>query len=135
MPPVVGPTPPVSANPALAAAKPNLGGATAPQANQGNAMAALGKIKVAIQAMQDALPSIPMGSPLHTDVLKCAQSLSKHMDQQQQQEGVPVQALAQMAQQAKQAQPMNALARMGAQQPPTSPAMPGAGAPPAAAAA
>jgi hypothetical protein len=111
------------AAPALAAAKPNLGGPTAPQGNAGNAMAGLGKIKVALQALQDALPSIPMGSPLHTDVLSVAKTLSKHVDQEGQQGGAPVQSLLAMIQQAKQSAPMAALGRMGGGAPP-SPAMP-----------
>jgi hypothetical protein len=98
-------------------------------------MAGLGKIKVALQALQDALPSIPMGSPLHTDVLSVAKTLSKHVDQEGQQGGPPVQSLLQMMQQMKQNAPNAALARMGGGAPP-SPAMPappaaGGGAPPA----
>lgn len=130
--PSSGGAPPAS--PALAAAKPNLGGPTAPQGNAGNAMAGLGKIKVALQALQDALPSIPMGSPLHTDVLSVAKTLSKHVDQEGQQGGPPVQSLLQMMQQMKQNAPNAALARMGGGAAPPSPAMPPAaagGAPPA----
>lgn len=107
----------------MAAAKPNLGGATAPQANQGNMMAALGKVKVAIEALQGALPSIPMGSPLHTEVLSAAKNLAKHLDQDEQ-KGPSTQDLMAMMQQAKQAAPMQALGRMQGAAPPASPAMP-----------
>jgi hypothetical protein len=120
------------AAPALATAKPNLGGPTAPQGNAGNAMAGLGKIKVALQALQDALPSIPMGSPLHTDVLSVAKTLSKHVDQEGQQGGPPVQSMLQMIQQMKQNAPNAALARMGGGAPQSPAMLPAAGgAPPA----
>lgn len=125
--PTGAPTPPpiggVPAAPALAAAKPNGGGPTAPQGNAGNAMAALGKVKVAIQALQDALPSIPMGSALHTEVLSAAKNLSKHLDTEEQSGGVPIQSLMQMMQQAKQSAPMAALGRMSSGTPPASPAL------------
>jgi hypothetical protein len=86
-------------------------------------MQALGKVKIAIQALQDALPSIPMGSALHTEVLSSAKNLAKHLDTEEQNSGPSVQSLMQMMQQAKQSAPMQALGRMSTGQPPASPAL------------
>lgn len=121
-------------SPALAAAPPNVGGAVAPQGNAGNAMAGLEKVKIAVKALQDALPSIPMGSSLHTKVLNAAKDLSKELGAGSEQGGgPPIQALLQMIQQAKANQPNAALARMGG--PPPGGGAPAMPMPPAAAAA
>jgi hypothetical protein len=111
-------------SPALAAAPANTGGAVAPQGNAGNAMAGLDKVKIAVKALQDALPSIPMGSALHTKVLNAAKDLSKELGSASEGGGGAgnIQALLQMIQQAKQNAPNAALARMA-------PPAPGGGAP------
>ena len=57
----------------------NTGPGTAPGANQGNMAAARLDIGNGMKMLQRALPNIPMGSPLHTDILSAVKSISKHM--------------------------------------------------------
>lgn len=80
--------------------------------------------------LEQALPNIPMGSPLHDDVLKTITNLGKHMQPGEGGQGMDMQSLLQMARQQAQQQPMSALSRMFPQQPNQPPAMPpGGGAP------
>lgn len=71
MPPSLGggaPTPP----------RPNLGGPTQGQTNPGNVAKALIDVKNAAMLIQQALPNIPMGTPLHQDLINIVTKLSKH---------------------------------------------------------
>ena len=111
----------------------NVGPVANPQANPGNQAAAMQKLKVALAALQEALPAIPMGSELHTKVLKVTTDLSKELQSTHDDPQSQIQALMQMIRAAPQQAQMQQLARMG--QPGAPPAMPQPAAAPAAAAA
>ena len=115
--------------PSLAPAQANAGPVSVPQGSQGNTAQALSLVRNGLEMFQKALPMIPMGAPLHSDILKAVSSVSKHMEQSSQNKGVDVQSLLQMARQSSQASPMDALNRLHPGQP-QAPAMPAS--PPAA---
>ena len=100
-----------------------IGGATMPQPNPGNQSAALSKVKVAVQALQEALPSIPLGTPVHEDVMNSIKSLAKHFEKDAESPALSMQALVQMARAAGQHNQMAALSRMQPPSPNTPPAM------------
>ena len=100
-----------------------LGGATLPQPNPGNQAAALQKIKVAVQALQEALPSIPLGTPTHDSVMNAIKSLSKNFERAAESPALSMQSLVQMARAAGQNNQMSALSRLQPQAPNTPPAM------------
>jgi len=103
---------PASLQPASAQA----GQGTAPQAKLGNMAAAGDKIKVALQALQEALPAIPMGSPLHTEILNTIKRIGSKMETGESNQAAPIQALLQMLRNAPQQNQMALLARMAPQQ-------------------
>lgn len=109
--------------PSVSPAAPNAGPVAVPQGNQGNTAQALTYVRSAVEMMQKALPMIPMGSPLHADLLKATSSISKHMEQGEGNKGVDMQSLLQMARQAGQQSPMQALNRLHPT-PNAAPAMP-----------
>lgn len=118
--------------PSVAPAAANAGPAAVPQGNQGNSAQALSLVRNAVEMMQKALPMIPMGSPLHGDLLKATSTISKHMEQAGGgNKGVDMQSLLQMARQSSQQSPMQALNRLHPA-PNAAPAMPSAAPPPAA---
>ena len=45
----------------------------------GSASQGMSKVKIGLEALQAALPMIPMGSELHADVMKAVSSISKHL--------------------------------------------------------
>jgi hypothetical protein len=100
------------------------GAATATQPMAGSATQAVSAVKLGLEAMQKALPGLPMGSELHTAVLKSIAEISKHIEKSEGDSSSIVQQLAQMAKSAQQ-QPQQA-AMMRA----FPPSQPGAGAPP-----
>jgi hypothetical protein len=55
----------------------NVGAATIPQSNPGNAKQAMELLSVAQKAVNDALPKIPIGSKVHAKVLKLLGDLGK----------------------------------------------------------
>lgn len=115
MPPMPGmPTPP----PGLAG---GTGPASVPTPMMGAATQGVAGVKTALELLQKALGSVPLGSDLHMSVLKAVTDLSKHMNDLPSQPGGQdvVQQLAQLARQA-QSGGANPLAGM----------MPGAGGPP-----
>lgn len=65
--------------PSLQAGPPGTGGVQGPQGNPGNTLAAIAKVKTALTLIQTALPSIPMGSDFHNDILKALPLLTKHI--------------------------------------------------------
>jgi len=84
-----------------------------PQGNQGNIGAALVKVKNACKLLEEALPLVPMGDELHTDILNTLKQLSKPMkkggnDNQQ----VEISSMLQSAKNNAQSAPMAAMARM-----------------------
>lgn len=121
--------------PGMPQAPTNVGPATAAQAHTGNAAAALPKIRNALTMLQEALPSIPMGTPAHSSVLKAVKDIGAHMEElgTPQNQGMDMQSLIQMMRQQSQQAPQQALQRMYPGQPQGGPAMPGmppGGAPP-----
>lgn len=106
------------------AAPPGTGGVAGPQGNPGNTLAAIAKVRTALLLIQTALPSIPMGSDFHSDLLKTVSNLAKHIpdvgvgaDQQQ------IQQLRLAAQQVAAQQPHAQLAQIAAPPPNSPPAM------------
>ena len=120
MPPFGGALPP-----SLLGAPPGAGPVAVPQGNPGNSLAAMQKVTTALNMLQEALPALPMGTPLHTSILRSVKELGTHLGSAQQDEAQQIQQLVQMIRQAKQAQATQALSRIG-------PAGPMAGAPPGA---
>ena len=112
--------------PGIPQSKPNSGPAVSPQAQPGNAASAMLKIQNAAQLINDALPSVPMGSEIHGDLLKIATNLNKIISKVPQNPGAQATGLVQQARQLSQQGPAQAaLAQMFPQQPSG-----GAGAPP-----
>lgn len=126
---------PGQAPPQISAAPPNSGPATMPQGNPGNSAAAMLQVRNAVQMLEKALPSIPMGSPLHSKIMKVTSELVKELSQGDENQALQLQSLVQMMRSQSQQQPTAALTRMFPQTPQT-PALPQAGeTPPAQAAA
>jgi hypothetical protein len=113
--------------PGLGAPPANLGGVTIPQSNPGNIKAALEKLHAAAQLINDAIPSIPLGTPLHTEVLKMATNLNKHLGEAQEHAQGTIQTMLQAIQQMRQKPGLGA---SGGAPPPPQP-QPPATAPPA----
>ena len=133
MPPFGGPLP------ALTPGPPHAGPAVAPHGAPGNASQGLGKVQVALTALQEALPQIPMGTELHEAVLKAVSTIGKHMTDAQDSPQMKMQNLLSMIQQMRAKQPNAALGAMGAPAggapPPAPPMMAPPSAPPGMAAA
>ena len=102
------------------------GSATNPRPMQGSAAQSLTLVHTAIQMLQRALTGIPMGSDLHTSLLRAIQDLSRRTNMQQGDSAAQLQALAQMGkgiQQNPQAQALQRMAGAQGQGPGTPPAM------------
>lgn len=91
-------------------APPNAGPAVAPHGNPGQTTEGLGGIRIALEALQKALPTVPMGTELHNAVLDAVKKIGQHMSEMQDSPQMKMQQLLQMVQHAKQAQPNQALA-------------------------
>lgn len=109
MPPFGGPIPP-----SLTPAPPNAGPAAAPHGNPGNTMQGLSDLKIALDAMQRALPSIPMGTELHQSIISSISKIGKHMTEMQDSPQMKMQNLLQMIAKLKAAAPNQALAGLAA---------------------
>lgn len=106
-------------------APPNLGGANMPQHNPGNAAAAVMKVRNAVKLLEDALPDIPMGSPLHTKALGIIKTILEAIPEEDPNTSGPQMAnLLQMIRQQSQNAPNAALARLNPSPQATPPAMP-----------
>jgi hypothetical protein len=57
----------------------NTGPGVVPSMNHGNLAAARSSIKNGLDLLGSALPNIPMGSPLYTDLLTAISKIAKHM--------------------------------------------------------
>ena len=80
----------------------------------------MSKVKLGLEALQTALPTLPMGSQLHNAVLKAIGDISKHMQESPNDSSAVIQQLVQLArQQQQQPQQQSAMRAM----------MPGGGAP------
>lgn len=121
------PTPPTGGLPSpLMQAPANSGGAAQAQGNQGNIAAAMTKIKNAVHLLQEALPLIPMGNDLHTEILNSAKSLSKHLKKGEESPQLDIASLLNTIKQKAAMAPQGAMARQfaggaGAGQPPALP--------------
>lgn len=109
--------------PGLGAPPANLGGVTIPQSNPGNIKGAIAKLHGAAQLINEAIPQIPLGTPLHTEVLKIATNLNKHLGQAKEQVQDTIQEMIQAVQRMRQNPQMGALTQ-GAPPPNQPPAMP-----------
>lgn len=94
-----------------AAAPPNLGAATTPQGNPGLAVKAMSDVRNAVTMLESALPHIPIGTPLHSEILNATKSLLKHLQPGEQNAGIDLMQLVQMARQQAANQPMAAMMR------------------------
>jgi hypothetical protein len=74
-----GGAPPGGGGGMMPPATPNVGPAAQPQGMGGNVAMAMIQIHNAIQDLEKALPMIPMGSPLHAELLKATTSIIKHL--------------------------------------------------------
>lgn len=111
MPPIMAMPPP---NAAVNRLPPGGIGIAAPQPQMGNQAAAMGKVRNALQMLQEALPGLPMGQPVHSDVLSAVKNLSKHIEPGPAggaHEGPDIQALMQSLKAAAQSAPQAALMR------------------------
>lgn len=122
--------------PTVAPAAAHAGPATMGQGNPGNVASAMMQVKNAVEMLQKALPSIPMGTPLHEKVLKVTSELAKELSQTGggENQALQLQSLVQQLRSQSQQQPMSALSKLYPSQP-SSPAMPPAADAPAQAAA
>ena len=129
MPPFPGALPP-----GLMGGPQNAGAAVAPHGNPGNATQGMSDIKTALDALQKALPAVPMGTELHKAVMDAISKIGKHMTEASNNPQMKLHNLLQMVQSLKGQQPNAALAGMAGGaggQPPTPPAlMPPPAAPP-----
>lgn len=102
----------------------NVGPISSPQPQAGNAAAGHQKLMIAMQALQDALPSLPMGSELHSKVLKVTQELTKELQSTREDPQLQIQSLVGMIKQLAQQAPNPALQRLQGPQPPMMPQAP-----------
>lgn len=114
---------------------PAIGPATQAQPSPGNLSRAMGDLRSAVRMLEQALPQLPMGSPVHEAVMNAAKTLVKHLTPGDGSSGLEVQSLLQAARERAQGAPMAALMRMqqpNANAPPamTPPAPPAGPAPP-----
>ena len=118
MPPFGGPIPPT-----MMGAPPGAGPATVPHGNPGQTSQGIAQIRMALEALQKALPSVPMGTELHKAVMEAITKIGQHLTEAAQDPQMQMQQLMHMMQQAKAAQPNQALAGIagGGQQPPQPP--------------
>jgi hypothetical protein len=100
LPPFGGPLPPT-----MQPAPPGAGPAVAPHGNPGQATQGLGEIQIALQALQKALPSVPMGTEMHKSVLDAIKKIGEHMTEMQNSPQMQIQNLLAMIAKAKQGQP------------------------------
>jgi hypothetical protein len=90
----------------------HMGPISSPQPQAGNAAAGHQKLMIAMQALQDALPSLPMGSELHSKVLKVTQELTKELQATKEDPQLQIQSLMGMIKQLAQQAPNQAVARL-----------------------
>jgi len=109
----------------------NVGPATIPQHNPGNMKKAGELLNIALKAMNEAIPNIPLGTPVHGKILKMVTDLDKVIKEGAEAVQNTVQQMMQLMQAMKAKQQAQGQASMMAPPPPTQgPAMPPMGAPP-----
>jgi hypothetical protein len=57
-----------------------VGAASAPGPMAGSAQQGMTAVRLAVEALQKALPALPMGTPLHGAVVKAVGDITKHME-------------------------------------------------------
>ena len=120
-----GPSGPAA--PGLPGAMPPIGGAgpaTMPGPMAGSAQQGFAALKTGLEALQKALPQLPMGSALHQSVLKAFGDIGKHLEKEGGMGGDQsnvVQQLMELARQAKTQPGMAGMMPGGAPPPPTPP--------------
>lgn len=119
MPPFPGALPP-----SMTGAPPNAGPAVAPHGTPGSSTQSMGDIKTALDALQKALPSVPMGTELHKAIMDAISKIGKHMSEAQNSPQMKIQNLLQMVQEARARAPNAALAGMAGGAPPAAPTPP-----------
>jgi hypothetical protein len=102
------------------------GPATMPGPMAGSAQQGLAALKVGVEALQKALPQLPMGSALHQSVLKAIGDIGKHMEKEGAAGGDQMAAIQQLMELARNAKTQPNMAGMmpggaGAPPPPTPP--------------
>lgn len=90
----------------------NLGPHTIPQSNPGNVLQAMEKLHAATKMITETIPMIPMGTPLHTAVLKVATDLTKHLGEAKTSAQGQIQQLLQAVHSQRQAGQMQTLNRV-----------------------
>lgn len=110
--------------PAMRSPAANLGPVTVPQSNPGNVMQAVQKLAAAHKMILEALPALPLGTPLHESVSKVATDLGKHLTKAGEDARMTIQTLMQAMRQHRQEAPQQALSQMMPPQPNAPPAMP-----------
>lgn len=98
--------------PALMGGSANVGPAVQPQGNQGNAALAMIDVRNAISMLEKALPMVPIGAQLHTDILTATKTLSKNLSQGDDDQSLQLQSLLQLAKSNAQQTPIAALSRL-----------------------
>jgi len=106
------PQPPAGPSAPPTGAPGGTGPAASPGGMQGSAAHSMTAVKVGLEAFQRSLPGLPMGSDLHTAVLKAVADVSKHMTKGADDQSGMVQQLAQLARSAQTSPQQSALARM-----------------------
>lgn len=104
------------------AAPAHAGPATMPQGNQGNQAQAMLSVRNAIKMLEQALPMVPMGSPLHEKIHRVTLDLSKELAQGDENQALQLQQLVKHMREQAQQQPISALSRMAAPPPNAPPA-------------
>ena len=99
----------------------NLGPVTVPQGNPGNIMQAAQKLAAAHKMIMEALPALPLGTPLHESVMKIATDLGKNLTKAGQDAQMTIQTLMQAMRGVRNDSQMSAVARMQGQAPPGGP--------------
>ena len=132
VPPAMAGGPPPGAGPAPGGPPPgNLGPVTVPQANPGNIMQAAQKLAAAHKMIMEALPALPLGTPLHESVMKIATDLGKNLTKAGQDAQMTIQTLMSAMRGVRNDSQMSAVAKMQGQAPPGGPpATPPPAAPP-----
>lgn len=108
----IPPKPPGGLPSPLTQGAPGLGPVSQPNANQGNIGQAMTKIGAAIKMLEEALPLVPMGNELHTEILNSAKALSKHLKQGEENPALTSASIQNMLKSNAQSAPMAAMARM-----------------------
>ena len=95
----------------MAGAPARLGPGVQPQPNPGNAVLGMSKVRQAISLLESALPDVPMGMELHTEIMNATKALLKHINQGNENPQIDMHTLVQHLRGAAQQNPMQALQR------------------------